>query len=239
MIPVGNFYRRKDMIYWASFSTEAFHDKAFPLCWTSEDVVYAEKRTRNPAIRDMHLLIRGTLRALLFHVTRRRDWCFAAEPGGRPCVRSGTGERGPHISLSHTKGMMACAVSETHPVGIDVQYHRTLAFADVVSMAFGPQEQAYVSTFGALAFYKIWTLREARAKALGEGLALAADGQDQILMPWKVDAWTEGQWRCFFTRPSSSHSLSIVASGQGVWGEARPLSIPFSTLFQSSGDCCG
>ena len=59
----------------------------------------------------------------------------------------------------------------------------------ISAVAFGPLEQARVTEAGACAFYRIWTLREAIAKACGQGLTLATDGRDRV-----HDGPDEGEW---------------------------------------------
>jgi phosphopantetheinyl transferase len=62
-------------------------------------------------------------------------------------------------------------------------------------------EAARTSNAGIGAFYRIWTLREAIAKARGQGLALAADGLDRVHEGPDV-----GQW--FATLDQAAWSLS-------------------------------
>ena len=50
--------------------------------------------------------------------------------------------------------------------------------SEIASYAFGPQEQRVVKSDGPRAFYRIWTLREAFAKARGLGFSILADGRD-------------------------------------------------------------
>ena len=113
-----------------------------------------------------------------------------SESSGRPYLATKRGHRLPFISLSHSRGWVACAATEIGPVGIDIERQRPgRDHIRISSVAFGPLEQARVTEAGACAFYRIWTLREAVAKACGQGLALATDGRDRA-----HDGPDEGEW---------------------------------------------
>ena len=141
---------------------------------TPEDRAYAARRRRSGA----SLGALAALRGLLFAATERTDWRIERAPFGKPSIVDGRGRSGPAISLSHTKGLIAVAVAAEGAIGIDVEHHRTRDFVALAEQAFGPAEQAEVAVHGAEAFYRIWTLREAMAKATGEGLALAIHRRD-------------------------------------------------------------
>lgn len=113
-----------------------------------------------------------------------------SEASGRPYLVQAGARRLPFISLSHSRGWIACAATEVGPIGIDIEHPRPRRdLHGIAASAFGPQEQARVTAAGDHAFYRIWTLREAIAKACGRGLALAADGRDRV-----HEGPDEGDW---------------------------------------------
>src|SRR5687768_16840562 len=115
---------------------------------------------------------------------------ICSERSGRPYLAAKAAHRLPFISLSHSRGWVACAATEIGPVGIDIERHRPgRDHSGISSVAFGPLEQARVTEAGACAFYRIWTLREAIAKACGQGLTLATDGRDRV-----HEGPDEGEW---------------------------------------------
>jgi phosphopantetheinyl transferase len=113
-----------------------------------------------------------------------------SERSGRPYLAAKGVHRLPFISLSHSRGWVACAATEVGPVGIDIERQRPgRDHGGISAVAFGPLERACVIGSGVGAFYRIWTLREAIAKACGQGLALATDGRDRV-----HDGPDQGEW---------------------------------------------
>ena len=164
-------------------ATCAEHDtpeqSAFVARWASEQDRVETMHRRNVAVS---LLARAALRALLAEQTGRTDWQLLRTALGKPFVVAPSGASGPAVSLSHTRGMVAIALAADGALGIDIERHRSRNFIALAEQAFGMNEYAEVSAGGEEAFYRIWTLREAVAKATGEGLALAGNGRD-LLVP--------------------------------------------------------
>jgi len=126
------------------------------------------------------LLARAALRALLARHTDQVDWRIIRTQQGKPFLISPSGAAGPSVSVSHTGETVAVAMAREGSIGIDIERHRPRDFNALAAQAFGPTEQAEVAVHGEDAFFRIWTLREAIAKATGEGLALAANGRDLV-----------------------------------------------------------
>jgi 4'-phosphopantetheinyl transferase len=94
---------------------------------------------------------------------------------GQPTVR---GQGGLMLSLSHAVGATAVAFAP-FPVGIDIE--RCEADADALAIdaeLFGKRDHAFLAALDGEgrrdAFYRLWTLKEARLKRLGRGLADSA-----------------------------------------------------------------
>ena len=162
-----------------------------------------------PAIQRRRLLGRAVLRKLLVEVAHVAPLhCrFGVEPKGRPFIRAANCRRPTSISLSHSRGWLAGALSTDTAIGIDIEYHRPdRDFAALASAAFGPQERRLVEGGGITEFYRIWTLREAMAKALGIGLGLVTDGRDHVT-PNAVEA---RNWYLDHSEPVPGLSLAVA-----------------------------
>lgn len=120
--------------------------------------------------------------------TVRGAWRIVHLPSGQPVALLGD-EPGPSISLSHSRGWLACAVSGTGTIGVDVEVMRSgRDWRGIARAAFGPREIARAATEHE--FYRIWTLREALAKANGRGLDHAADGVDRVHLGPSEGIWS-------------------------------------------------
>lgn len=80
------------------------------------------------------------------------------------------------FNLSHSNGLIALAITQQAPVGIDVEYLSRQA--DIMKLAaryFSTDENMAIARLPASAlnqrFYDLWTLKEAYLKACGTGLA--------------------------------------------------------------------
>lgn len=94
-----------------------------------------------------------------------------APVGGRP-VRSAQ-PIGWALSLSHSHGVAACAISSGAAVGVDLEpLARRSAWQQVVKRWFTPSEQTWLLAADRhLDFLRVWTLKEAWLKATGRGIA--------------------------------------------------------------------
>ncbi|WP_292016768.1 4'-phosphopantetheinyl transferase superfamily protein [Marinobacter sp. HL-58] len=80
---------------------------------------------------------------------------------------------GWHLSLSHSHGLSACAVSATTGLGLDIEPRsRHPHWQKVVRRWFTPDEQAWLlASDHCEDFLRVWTLKEAWLKATGRGIA--------------------------------------------------------------------
>lgn len=94
------------------------------------------------------------------------SWCFAES--GKPHLACGT----PFFSLSHTKELVAVAVSSDTEIGIDIEAVRPHP-AGFVKKYFSEGEQNAVAAAKdpTSELTRIWTVKEAEGKRLGTGLA--------------------------------------------------------------------
>ena len=81
------------------------------------------------------------------------------------------------FSLSHTRGLVVCAVALHDAVGVDVECDRAnLAPMDLAHCFFAPAETERLAELPPdqqrAAFFELWTLKEAFVKARGVGLAM-------------------------------------------------------------------
>jgi phosphopantetheinyl transferase len=93
------------------------------------------------------------------------------------------------VTLSHSRMVVAGAITDLGAIGIDVEFCADRQFENIAAAAFGRAEQRVVTREGRDAFYRIWTLREALAKASRSGTALITDRNDYF-----ADSPGKGSW---------------------------------------------
>jgi phosphopantetheinyl transferase len=173
-----------------------------------------------PGARRRSLLARALLRRMLVQTTGipPGGWVFDVEPSGRPIVRNADCERVPSISLAHSGGWVAIAASDAGAIGIDIEVRRPRRnFSGIAAAAFGPDEQLLAAADGDTTFYRIWTLREAMAKASGKGIAEVVDRIDRVANGPKEGVWRASigatPWLLAHTTPASGLSLAVAIRG--------------------------
>lgn len=167
-----------------------------------------------------HALLRTTLSA--FDAIAPHDWRFENDVNGKPAVAPGVTSVPFSFNLSHSHGLVACAIAVHADVGVDVEsVTRTTDWRSIVPRYFSAAEVAQIERLPAgeqaARFFELWTLKEAFAKALGVGLSQSLDatcfdlGGESIAcsLPDGVRADT---WQFALYRPTADHRLAVAVS---------------------------
>ena len=172
-------------------------DKIIESWATGDDREYAARRKNGKAAHNS-LLARSVLRRLL--ADNDFDWNaeIAIDDGGKPFI-----EDGPHISISHSKDMIAVALCGDFAVGVDIEYWKDRDFAKLAKYVFGPEEVKVVAADGVAEFYRIWTAREAIAKVTGVSI-FTGMGED-------IDS---AKWQVFYEIPKDKYSLALASKAR-------------------------
>jgi len=152
------------------------------------------------------------------------DWRFARDAQGRPYIAWPRLEPAPHFSISHTRGMLACLVSLTASAAVDVEH--IVHTGDLAYVAEAVLARREREALGRLAgrdwterFFDYWTLKEAYAKARGEGLGLPfgdigfeldGPGAARVRFGPGVDD-DPAAWRFWRSRLGPRHALAVAA----------------------------
>ena len=159
-----------------SLAKEVGENAAFSLLSKSEFARLTSMRRRR---RLEFLFGRFVLRALLaqrchvvpgkVHVCRNKF--------GKPVLTHGVCAMPPHFSISHARDLLAVALSEHAPIGVDVEWTSLRLLDQAINLSrelFHQSElQRLIHTKTALRagqFCRMWTLKEAAIKAMGRGL---------------------------------------------------------------------
>ena len=191
-----------------------------------EDLARCE-RYRRPEARARALAARAALRGVL-------GACLGMDPRrvpllegrGKPRLAEELGV-GLEFSLSHSGALALLAVGRRVRVGVDVEKLRPVPFLDdVVGRFFGEEERKEVwSLRGAerrRAYFRLWTRREAAAKALGLGILEFLRSCPQ----WAPQQGGE-VWQLIDLQPARGYAGALCREGQAavsgfwIWREPR------------------
>ena len=172
-----------------------------------------------------HALLRTTLSA---YGGRPPDqWSFHTNAHGKPFIEHDSDDAQPLLfNLSHTRGLVACAVAFCRDVGVDVVSVDRRVHASLINrQLFSRSEIDHLAACGdgerQVRFVELWALKEAFAKAIGLGVAfpwcdaafdLTEDGAIGFIPP---EHYRGRSWRCALFNVSSKYRLAVVASGAG------------------------
>lgn len=172
-----------------------------------------------------HALLRISLAARVGVPARQLQ--FDATPYGKPVLSLSRPGPTTSFSLAHAHGIVACAISDASPVGVDVDTVRADTPAlDIARLWFAPAEiESLANCTGderAARFCELWTLKEAYSKAVGLGL-----GQS-LREPWfevggdGVRCTGASQWHFHLETLARGHKLAVAAH-RGVEMNTRHL----------------
>ena len=163
----------------ATDNREALAKRERYLQWLSPDEHERMARFVFERDRVRFLLTRALVRTTLsrYAPVAPADWHFIANAHGRPEILDRpAGVPDLRFNLSHTDGLIACAVTIGREVGIDVEHVGRRLTQDVAARFFAPAEVAHLQSLPAdqqeRVFFDYWTMKEAYIKARGFGLAL-------------------------------------------------------------------
>lgn len=180
------------------------------------------ERLRRPEARRDFLVTRALVRTTLsrYAPVAPAAWRFSAGAHGRPEIAS------PRVALrfnlSHTAGLVVCAVARGRAVGVDVEDTRRRSRTDALAARFfAPAE---VATLRALAprarrarFFECWTLKESYLKARGLGLrlplarfAFRVDGRRRVRVAFDRGLGDDPRrWLFTLLRPTAHHVIAV------------------------------
>lgn len=140
--------------------------------------------------------------------TSPEQWRVRRDSVGRPIVEGPV--EGMHVSVTHTPGLVACLVARGRDVGVDAeQVSPRVPYMRIAEQVFSPGELAELRRLEDAAridrFFLLWSVKEALAKARGDGEPL-----DRIEVPLDAGgrARIADRWVLRWSRPSPEHVMA-------------------------------
>ena len=155
------------------------------------DVLFLESDTPRQKKDREHIAGIDLCREMISRYFGEENPEFSVNDFGKPFVN----KDGIFFNISHSKGRVACAVSDM-PVGLDIEKVTEKSDTDIKNFAkryFVENEikQLEEANYSSLAFYKIWTKKEAYSKMLGSALSRNLKIDTTEL---DIDTYVEGEY---------------------------------------------
>ena len=194
-----------------------------------------------PLHRDRFIAARALLRMVLSSYVHHppQDIEFRYSRHGKPSLAKSCGGDLLQFNLSHSEGLVLYAVTQSRPVGIDIECIRRLN--DMGSMVKGflsesERHQLYSlpSNQQLRAFFAAWTRKEAYLKAIGAGISESMQHVEVSLAPetpakfLKIPCPAGHSWQLLDLDPASGYVASLAVEGRDLdmrclrWPQWRP-----------------
>ena len=172
---------------WIASETAASLLRGFTEYLTDRDWDHLDS-LRSPEIRNAAIASRVLLRVALASATggkvSPKEWEFGRTALGKPFVERGSDV---HFSITYAGAMTAIGISPDCPIGLDIEPAPLRTSLEGMQIYLHPKERRGARLlprkFKESAFLRYWTLKEAFAKSIGEGLNIDFAGIDLSSVP--------------------------------------------------------
>ncbi len=212
--------------------------------WLSAEECQRADRFHRPRDGIRFVVGRAALRDLLGRYTGEvpANLSFDTGPFGKPTLGKPAGTN-IHFNVSHSHGLAVIALSQGRELGIDLELMRPMDSMDAIAHRFfaaieyaAYQEQPEEDR--ALAFFRVWTRKEAYLKATGTGISVPLDSfhvsvkpdEPAALLhvegkPNEVDRWSLREFRAgaetMGTLAVEGQDWSPVGWSYHLWGQDK------------------
>lgn len=181
--------------------------------------------------RNRFIAGRGALRTILGQYMSAGPTVlrFVYSTNGKPTLAEEFADTGMHFNLAHTEDLALIAVTRIGAVGVDVEGVRPVKnVEDLVARFFSARENEFFQKVSdaekPVAFFNLWTRKEALLKATGEGitrsLALVEvsflPGETARLLAIAGDAEKAAQWSLRDFSPATGFAGAIAIQARNV-----------------------
>jgi len=178
--------------------------------------------------RHQYLVTRALIRSTLSRYVdiEPGNWRFTVNGYGKPEIAPGFMDNPPRFNLSHTDGLIICAITLANDIGVDVENTQKTHSLAIAEHCFSKQEIQHLNRLPehrqAQVFLEYWTLKEAYIKAKGMGLSLPLDQFSFILSENRrveiaFDPNLEdnpAHWQFWRLNPSEHHIAAVAVKSE-------------------------
>jgi 4'-phosphopantetheinyl transferase len=191
----------------------------------SPDEHQRAERFRFAQHKQRFIASRGVLRLILSRylaiAPEQVQFCYAAQ--GKPALASND-QQWLQFNLSHSGEMAVYAISQQQ-VGIDLEQLRDIEATPIAQRFFSTNEYAAMQALSpeqqAIAFFQLWTCKEAYLKATGDGLAalqqieiVATPSDLNTLLNYQVTLQLSSDWFLMPFKPDANYVAALAVAGR-------------------------
>lgn len=154
---------------------------------------------------------------------------FNYSPSGKPTLVLNGNHTPLCFNLSHSNEIALFAVAINRSIGIDIEFIQSNPdLESIANTFFSSNEYEFISSFSPdqrhIAFFDLWTLKEAYLKATGEGigglekveLSMSSYDPPQVIIN-KENTNTINNWTISQLMPSQGYTAGLAVEGNGSY----------------------
>lgn len=154
---------------------------------------------------------------------------FAYSANGKPALGGRLASRALWFNLAHSQDLALLAVTQAGPVGVDVEQIRCLPdFDELVARFFSPREsnafQRLTGPEKTVAFFNLWTRKEAWLKATGQGIGHLLNrvevsflrNEPARFLSLPQIAPSQASWAVHELRPAAGFAAALAIAAEDV-----------------------
>jgi 4'-phosphopantetheinyl transferase len=151
------------------------------------------------------------------------DWLFEIGEHGKPEINEKLNHENLRFNISHTNGMVACALTTKYDIGVDLEWpSRNNCMNKIAKKKFTESEFNYLKakppTEQRKVFSSLWTLKESYLKAVGKGLLIPLNSFSFDLNTLEISFLdnkrfhNSGCWKFALLKPSDDHLCALCVA---------------------------
>ncbi len=204
------------------------NNKALDVSHLYSNVLSVDERRRAGRLRSENdkrrfVISRGLLRENLgnYMGAAPAEIVFTYNDHGKPDIKSEHNPKNIKFNVSHSRNLAIYAICLEREIGVDLEYIRDVSSADkIINRFFTNEEKDYFNSLPEyrkkMAFFRLWTRKEAYSKAKGMGIGLPLKEFDFNLIPDSTEKQTESKWSLIDIEVDSHYLAALATEGNNL-----------------------
>ncbi len=180
-------------------------------------------RLRSEKDKKRFVISRGLLRENLGHYTgvNPSEIVFTYNNHGKPGIKPEHNRENIKFNVSHSRDLAVYAICANREIGVDLEYIREVSSADrIIKRFFTSEEKDYYNSLPRykkkMAFFTLWTRKEAYSKARGMGIGLPLKEYDLNLLPNSTETYARSKWSLIDIEVDKDYLAALATEGNNL-----------------------